>query len=92
MTAMQVLEQMDAKTQERIRNEYEALAKSSIKMGVNCDDPENWLAQHPEIAPKLYTTTNDRFHPIITPKFRAMMFEWGFGEIIERARWFTLGR
>ena len=91
-SAMGCLEKMDSKTQERIRSEYETLAKSSIKMGLNCSDPENWLAQHPEIAPMLYGATIYNPNPDLMHLFKSIMIPAGFGDVMERARWFALGR
>ena len=92
-TAMEILEGMDTKQKDRIRSEYEKMAKKSIKLGVNCPDPENWLAQHPEIAPKLYAPINWAPDPDLNRKFKKIMIEeCGFGSIMERAIWLAQGR
>jgi hypothetical protein len=92
MTAMEILEGLETEKKESIRAEYEAMVKKSMKQGFNCENPENWLAQHPEIAPKLFCRTNWNPRPELLLKFKAIMIEAGFGDVIERARWFALGR
>ena len=92
MTAIEILEKMDIQTQERIRMEYEALVKSSMKQRLNCMNPEDFLSQHPDITPILHGQTNYNLNPQLLIQFKAIMIPSGFGGIIERARWFALGR
>lgn len=95
----EIMDNMETSKVKEIHDEYSAYAKRCIHNHEKPLSPDEWLEinRYEDIAQvtaeiKARKEQEKQYAIEINQKFKAMMYENGYGTIIERARYFGLGK
>lgn len=99
MTAMELMESKPESKQEELRQGYEKYIKGTVNTELKPLNPEQWLGaklndelEAKRIENKAIQEANKTNELVVNEKFKKLMYNAGFGGIVERARFLALGK